>query len=932
MAFANLFARLSAVEEDVTRPASTHRNDSAKGANGRKRKKQADPSGPHKKKQRYQAHITRSHNATSFKEEDSRAKYYPVHNTDGDHATADFDKEVINNHGGKARQQGWNYKSKSNCNVNKQQKKKKPKKRKNQQQQKEGWRPANRGGGCQTRSAWRKDERDGKNNSDKKERPRFMTQEFKDQNAVLVDGRLVCRHFLWGRCIKDTECQLEHIQCYNDLIKEACKFYIQGFCTKGESCPYMHKSFPCKFFHRKGKCFQGADCKFSHEPLNDVTSQLLNEAIKRDNELKELTKKAEQESPGQPENTESEITEAGDTPDALLQPLRPNFYNSAETNSEKETLLCQTEEPTEILEEADPPRASDTARSDIPPSSNLNHEEPVCYSVAAVLGPQLSKPFPSFFTTLGSHESGPLASSDCTSGSANQNEVPYSVDAVLRSFKSENSSFGLVSPPPPAQTVSYTPKTDFEEITDTTNEVNTSKKKMFKSLPSLQKCTGLISKTCPRLTLASSDHKKQSGNMPESPKTTQKAAHEMKLEVLQSAVSVGEKSSKNTEDIKGSINLPTDVIVNCKSAGVLPPGRTCQTSTPKNPAQPRPHLCALTSDSQSSIKLFSSLPEFKGGAPAEPVTSSTKTSDSANSATAKQPTEVHPHSKKTQSALKLGAQQHHSNEIPAVSSSKMAHGGDLAVECKSTQKRPFHSLFASPITDTLWPIGDSTSRSSRPQSSHPAPQFAAGRSNFGRSAVKAEKASASSFHSLFAAPLSAAPPPCVQSQSDHSRTSCSSLKSHQSVDNTSQSSNAKQRDVNLETALPHQVRTDVKEISHAPTSPNFSPNPKLENEDSSAEHVNQPTKEAVNPICSPVSDSLSETSTSPAPCGNTQSITSANQQLPHKGSEKAATANSVLKTLFQSLSPYQQDGDQQDSHNKSPSVKRRIKAAHGVSL
>lgn len=33
-------------------------------------------------------------------------------------------------------------------------------------------------------------------------RKRFMTQEFKDQNALVVDGRLLCRHFLWGRCIK----------------------------------------------------------------------------------------------------------------------------------------------------------------------------------------------------------------------------------------------------------------------------------------------------------------------------------------------------------------------------------------------------------------------------------------------------------------------------------------------------------------------------------------------------------------------------------------------------------------------------------------------------------------------------------------------------------------------------------------------------------
>lgn len=37
------------------------------------------------------------------------------------------------------------------------------------------------------------------------------------------------------------------------------------------------QSFPCKYFHRRAKCSQGADCRFSHEPLDDVTSQLLDE-------------------------------------------------------------------------------------------------------------------------------------------------------------------------------------------------------------------------------------------------------------------------------------------------------------------------------------------------------------------------------------------------------------------------------------------------------------------------------------------------------------------------------------------------------------------------------------------------------------------------------------------------------------------------------
>lgn len=41
-------------------------------------------------------------------------------------------------------------------------------------------------------------------------------------------------------CTQEADCQLKHVEGYNDIIKEVCKFYIQGHCYKGESCPYMH--------------------------------------------------------------------------------------------------------------------------------------------------------------------------------------------------------------------------------------------------------------------------------------------------------------------------------------------------------------------------------------------------------------------------------------------------------------------------------------------------------------------------------------------------------------------------------------------------------------------------------------------------------------------------------------------------------------------
>ncbi|TWW59788.1 hypothetical protein D4764_06G0013180 [Takifugu flavidus] len=126
-----------------------------------------------------------------------------------------------------------------------------------------------RGGGRESRVR-----RPGADAAVRGKQARFMTQEFKEQNALMVDGRLLCRHFLWGRCIKargfcrrsdrsrchsdlwdgnagilkapvcswlqGDGCQLEHVQGHNDLIKELCKFYVQGFCSKGHDCPYMH--------------------------------------------------------------------------------------------------------------------------------------------------------------------------------------------------------------------------------------------------------------------------------------------------------------------------------------------------------------------------------------------------------------------------------------------------------------------------------------------------------------------------------------------------------------------------------------------------------------------------------------------------------------------------------------------------------------------
>ncbi|KAK5866567.1 hypothetical protein PBY51_020750 [Eleginops maclovinus] len=478
MAFANLFTRLSAVVEDGRSPSQAafkHRDEPENGkrGNARKRKPQAEQTGPYKKKQFHQAQTPRGNHATSFRDKGVKAMHYNMHKTQSENQiTKGQNYRTKNNHNGRKQQQ------------QQQQQKKKPESQTNQHQQRDRWTAANRGGGHQSRPAWGEGGGDGEYKNNKQEdhvqRPRFMTDEFKDHNGVLVNGRLVCRHFLFGRCIKGDTCQLEHIQGYNDVVKEVCKFY----------------SFPCKFFHRRGRCSQEEQCRFSHEPLNDITTKLLDKALQKENDLREQTKKSEQETLGPTED--SEIIEAEGTPDIPLQPLKLFFYNSVEANTEKETTLCATEALAN--EAAVPPYAPEAAQHHPAQSSYLNPAEAVCHSVEAVLGPQLFKPFPRLFTTPEE------------SGSANQKEVPYSVNAVLSACKSTL---------PIVQTVSYTPKTDREEITypllssetpnkkvlnseNARNEVN--KSGMFKSL---NVHTGLVSKTCPSLTPAYRDYSQQ---------------------------------------------------------------------------------------------------------------------------------------------------------------------------------------------------------------------------------------------------------------------------------------------------------------------------------------------------------------------------------------------------------------------------------------
>ena len=61
-----------------------------------------------------------------------------------------------------------------------------------------------------------------------------------------------------------------------------CYLYLRDGCPNRDRClyGYLHKGFPCKFFHTGRSCGATAEsCQFSHEPLNDMTRSLILKVI-----------------------------------------------------------------------------------------------------------------------------------------------------------------------------------------------------------------------------------------------------------------------------------------------------------------------------------------------------------------------------------------------------------------------------------------------------------------------------------------------------------------------------------------------------------------------------------------------------------------------------------------------------------------------------
>lgn len=119
-----------------------------------------------------------------------------------------------------------------------------------------------------------------------------------------------------------------------------------------------------------------------------------------------------------------------------------------DTTVESETPLCVAEEQADV-ESA----VSDSSEPASAPPSPLNPAEPVCYSVEAVLGTQLSRPLTRLFTASGPKEFNPIYSSL----SAKQAPiVPSAVKAVLSEYKStENFQVKRFLPEPCSKEVTH---------------------------------------------------------------------------------------------------------------------------------------------------------------------------------------------------------------------------------------------------------------------------------------------------------------------------------------------------------------------------------------------------------------------------------------------------------------------------------------------
>ncbi|XP_057699343.1 zinc finger CCCH domain-containing protein 6-like [Corythoichthys intestinalis] len=730
---------------------------------------------------------------------------------------------------------------KTNQNVNQQQEGKRENYQKGQHKVQK-WHQ-NRGGRQHAKhprkSGTRTEQRNRMRNRDKKPAITYFSPEFKEQNTVLLNGKLFCRHFLFGKCIKEEGCKLLHIQACNDLIKEPCKYYKQQACLKGEQCPYMHKSFPCKYFHKKGRCSNRDDCKFSHEPLNDITMKLLNEDIERDMELAKKANEALVQSTAVDESVinpldTSQEQKAGDK---LVEPFRFNFYNSAESNADCKEI-CVTEGVIGAIE-GDAQQQPECKSPLVTPCS----EPPALYSVEAVLGP----PLPTFFKTPSD-----LPTSSGCSSSPTPSKVSYSVDVVLKSPKSTQSftlshtstnTTAMQQVAPSALPDESGPPSQNNKSSDMPpikNETNT-------ELCKTRKNTAVVKvQTSSKI---SKGEKSAEYIIPEAERHTdclKKEEYQQLTTEIPSSSNCTQLAKSCKVEFRRLFSSPPDLV-----------------STPKDSQRFMLHHSYQTNDiNPPSSSTQSSTPlKETAGAPTAPASPSSK-ANAYGKLSNHLPLQCL-YSQNTKSALPARAAR--ANSTIKRKTDRLSLGSNKSLET------PFKSLFASSIADSQNSTPENSTITSSAHNSTQSISASSKSTNVkcqdsSEKRVEATQARASSLRSLFATPLSeleALHNRCV-SQANHSNKLGLSLHP-------------------VESESPVPSFNHITKVSQAASSTenDRSVDPKQNKEMADRKTPSSPVRSAVN---------------------NQLSV-----RQSYIGSSPKATSTSVLKTLFLSLSPYQQD-------------------------
>lgn len=332
---------------------------------------------------------------------------------------------------------------------------------------------------------------------------------------------------------------------------------------------------------------------------------------------------------------------------------RLQFYHSRETNPEQEAVCSETEIeevsdstlPTEGFELYNPPSVT---------SSYLQPEEPVCYSVEAVLGPRLYRPFPRFSPTPVSQDLSSQSASQKPPDLGCQSQAPCSVDTIL-SCKSGRKVLRRTSSPTTAQSLSL-----FGDC-----------KNLIELLPGSETKSSMSGKK--DMTEPQEEMSDISTMLPEDTQTCKEEVGAGPGHFLLSAPAPESESFRREVNLQDS-GHPGHVLpsVSCGSAGAVAfSPMDCKRQTSAHSSRSRLHSPGPVLDSEGS-----GLSKITCRA-AQPVEESSRAQRL---------------SEKPQSDLKPGKQLHESTLAPSESNSETVNSG------AGTREKQFSSLFSNPIT------------------------------------------------------------------------------------------------------------------------------------------------------------------------------------------------------------------------------------------